>query len=101
VSKLGLTLDGFVNDLYKQSIFWFNGCLNASFIIYCLACNYCLKLPYKVLQYRLSAQSFGVAIYAITTNKRCGKKPHSNEIVGMAIESPNYSNTIVSMTIES
>ena len=34
---------GFINELYEQSIFWINGCLNASFIIYCLACNYCLK----------------------------------------------------------
>jgi hypothetical protein len=42
VCKLSLTLDSFINDLYKQSIFWFNGCLNASFIIYYWACNYCL-----------------------------------------------------------
>jgi len=41
--RLSLTLDGFINDLYEQSIFWINGCLNASFIIYCSACNYCLK----------------------------------------------------------
>jgi len=65
--KLSLTLDGFINDLYKQSIFWFNGCLNASLIIYChskisIACNYCFMLPNKALQYCLS-QSFGVAIY--------------------------------------
>jgi hypothetical protein len=26
VSKLSLTLDGFIKDLYEQSIFWFNGC---------------------------------------------------------------------------
>ena len=52
--RLSLTLDGFINDLYEQSIFWFSGCLNASFIIYCSACN-CLKLPNKALQYRLSA----------------------------------------------
>ena len=69
VSKLSLTLDGFVNDLYKHNIFWFNGCLNASFIIYCSACNYCLKLPNKALQYRLLVQSFGIAIYAIAINK--------------------------------
>ena len=31
--KLSLTLDGFINDLYKQGTFWFNVCLNASFII--------------------------------------------------------------------
>jgi len=43
--RLSLTLDGFINDLYEQSIFWINRCLNASFIIYCLACNYCLKQP--------------------------------------------------------
>jgi hypothetical protein len=53
--QLSLTLDGFLNDMYEQSIFWFNGCLNASFIIYCSACNYCLKLPNKALQYGLSA----------------------------------------------
>ena len=34
---------GFINELYEQSIFWINGCLNVSFIIYCSACNYCLK----------------------------------------------------------
>ena len=53
--RLSLILDGFINDLYEQSIFSFNGCLNASFIIYCLACNYCLKLPNNVLQYGPSA----------------------------------------------
>jgi len=53
--RLSLTLDGFINDLYEQSIFWFNRCLNASFIIYCSTCNYCLKLPNNVLQYGPSA----------------------------------------------
>ena len=33
----------YVFQLYEQSIFWINGCLNVSFIIYCSACNYCLK----------------------------------------------------------
>ena len=31
--RLSLILDGFINDLHKQGTFWFNGCLNASFII--------------------------------------------------------------------
>ena len=34
-----LDLDDFINDLYKQSIFWFNGCLNALFTIYCCSKN--------------------------------------------------------------
>jgi uncharacterized protein YggL (DUF469 family) len=50
VSKFILTLDGFINDLYKQNTFWFNGCLNASFIIVLkklMACNYCLNYQTK------------------------------------------------------
>jgi len=53
--RLSLTLDDFINDLYEQSIFWFNGCLNASFIIYCSVCNFCLKPPNKALQFGLLA----------------------------------------------
>ena len=42
--RLSLTLDVVsLMSLYEQSIFWINGCLNASFIIYCSARNYCLK----------------------------------------------------------
>jgi hypothetical protein len=68
VSKVEFDMDGFINDLYKQSIFWFNGCLNASLIIYChskisKACKYCFMLANKALQYHLLTESFGVAIY--------------------------------------
>ena len=41
-----------------------------------------------------------VVIYAIATNQWCGRKPHTNETVGVAIESPNYSNTIVNVAID-
>ena len=41
-----------------------------------------------------------VVIYAMATNQWCDRKPRTNEIVGVAIESPNYSNTIVSVAIE-
>ena len=61
VSKPSLTLDGFINDLYKQSIFLFGSCLNALLlIIYCcskklMACQYCFMQLNKVLQYGLLA----------------------------------------------
>jgi len=34
------------------------------------------------------AQSFGVAKYAVSTNKLCGKKTHTNETIGVAIGGP-------------
>jgi len=55
--QLRLTLDGFgfIYILYEQTIYWFNGCLNISYILYCSACNYFLNLLNKVLQYGLLA----------------------------------------------
>jgi hypothetical protein len=87
--RLSLTLDAFINDLYKQSIFWFNGCLNASFIIHCSACT----------KQSVAIWTIGIIIWrcniCYSDKQTVWQKPRTNEIVGMAIEGSTYSNHII------
>ena len=97
----------YVFQLYEQIIFWINGCLNVSFIIYCLACNYCLKqirrcnMDYRhnnlALQYVIQQQTLIVAIDSCTYsnhNVQCGDREvtSSNQTFIVAIDGRTYSN---------
>ena len=56
--QLSLTLDGFINDLYGQSIFWFNGCLNALSIIL-----FGVRLLFEATKQSVAIWTIGIIIW--------------------------------------
>ena len=58
--RLSLILDGFINDLHKQGTFWFNGCLNASFIICIL---FGVRLLFEATKQSIAIWTIGIIIW--------------------------------------